>query len=248
MKAVILCAGKGLRMKPYTTKFQKAMLPINGKPLLEYIIRGLKLAGIKEFVLVIGYKKEQVVKYFGDGTKFEIDIEYVEQEKLNGTGGALLICEPLIKEDHFLLTWGDTLISYGVYKSLLNVFKKEKNDFILVANPVKDPYLGAAIYLQGDYCIDIIEKPPKDTSKSRYNNSGIFILHAKIFDLLKKQQESPRGEIELTDALRMGIRKLNWKIRVIKMQEGDFYGDFGNKEDYERLKSDLSWLNSLNER
>ena len=64
MKAIILCAGFGKRMRPFTDKFQKVMLPLHGKPLLEYIIEGLKYAGFKELILVVGYLKEQIIQYF----------------------------------------------------------------------------------------------------------------------------------------------------------------------------------------
>ncbi|MFW9972297.1 MAG: NDP-sugar synthase, partial [Candidatus Odinarchaeota archaeon] len=67
MKAVILCAGLGKRLKPYTETIQKSMLPIHNKPLLEYILNGLIRAGFKDFILVVGYKKEQIISYFKNG-------------------------------------------------------------------------------------------------------------------------------------------------------------------------------------
>ena len=111
MKAVILCAGLGKRLKPYTDRYQKTMIPIDGKPLLEYIINGLDLAGFEDYLIVVGHFKEQVIDYFQSGDKWGINIEYVDQRELNGTGGALLLCEDLIKNNHFFITWGDILVS-----------------------------------------------------------------------------------------------------------------------------------------
>ena len=70
MRVIILCAGFGKRMKPYTDKYQKTMIPVHGKPLLEYIIEGVKTTGIKDFIIVVGYRKEQIIDYFQDGSKW----------------------------------------------------------------------------------------------------------------------------------------------------------------------------------
>lgn len=246
MKAIILCAGKGNRLKPYTDTYQKTMIPIHGKPLLEYVINGLVSAGLKNLILVIGYRKEQIIDYFQKGEKWGIKIEYVIQNQLNGTGGALLLCENLIAESHFFLTWGDILVSYPIYKKSIEIFDEENQDFILVTNFSNDPFKGGAVYCENDYCVDIIEKPKQSKSKSNLNNCGIFILNRDIFEVLKQVKLSRRGEIELPDALKAGIEEKNWKIRVIKMEREQFRGDFGDKDVYERLSRDSSWLKEFN--
>ncbi len=245
MKAIILCAGYGKRLRPYTNTYQKTMIPLHGKPLLEYIIKGIKQAGFKDFVIVVGYQKEQIIDYFKDGKKLDINIEYIEQEVLNGTGGALLLCENLIDDQHFFLTWGDTLVGYQIYKEVRDVFKREQPDFILVTNYVDDPYKGAAVYCEGNYCLDIIEKPPKGSSDTNLNNAGVFILSKEIFDLLKTQQPTKRGEIEVPVAIRLGLKNRNWKVRIVMMDKNGFFGDCGDVNEYENLKSDSSWLNFL---
>ncbi|MHA1391684.1 MAG: nucleotidyltransferase family protein, partial [Promethearchaeota archaeon] len=116
MKAIILCAGQGTRLQPYTNKYQKTMLKLHGKPFLEYLLEGLISAGFQEFIFVVGYKKEQIINYFQSGKNWNVNIEYFEQEELNGTGGALLLCEKSIFNNHFFLTWGDILVPYKIYK------------------------------------------------------------------------------------------------------------------------------------
>ncbi len=241
----MLCAGLGKRLHPYTKTYQKSMLPIHGKPLLEYILNGLIYAGFKDFILVVGYKREQIMHYFKNGEKWNIRLEYVVQKNINGTGSALLKCEKLIEEEHFYLTWGDILVPYNVYKKVFTTFKKEQNDFILVANYTDDPYKGAVIYSKDNYCVDIIEKPPIGKSKSNLNNCGIFIFSKEIFEILNILKPSKRGEIELTEALRIGINKRKWRIRIIKMEKNQFRGDFGDKNVYERLSVNSSWLREL---
>ena len=245
MKAIILCAGYGKRMKPYTDTYQKTMIPVHGKPLLEYIIEGIKSAGFKDFILVVGYQKEQIIDHFQDGTEWGVHIEYVEQKELNGTGGALLTCKNSIKDDHFLCAWGDILVEYATYKEVMEIYKKEKLDFLLVANYMDDPYKGGAIYCDGNYCVDYVEKPPKGKAGSNLNNCGLLIFSSEIFEVLQLIEPSERGEIEIPDAICYGINERNWKVRVYKMSKDQFRGDFGDVDEYERLKEDSKWLKNL---
>jgi len=220
------------------------MLPLHGKPALEYIIMGITNAGIRNFILVVGYQKEQIINYFENGGKWGINIEYVEQSNLNGTGGALLQCESLISS-HFVVTWGDTLLDYRIYTEIVNLFKNEGYDFILTTNFTEDPHLGAAVYTKGEYCTEIIEKPQKGKSESNLNNTGLFILSKQIFEILHILEPSERGEIELPDAIGKGIKDKKWKVRILRMDDTQFRGDIGNKVEYEQLKDDKTWLEFL---
>ena len=232
-------------MRPYTNTYQKSMIPVHEKPLLEYIISGISSAGLKELIIVVGYRKDQIIDYFQDGDKWGINIEYIEQKEINGTGGALLTCEGSIKNNHFFLTWGDILVSYKIYKEVLEIFQKENQDYILVANPTDDPHKGAAVYYEKDYCTGLIEKPHVGKSSSNLNNCGIFIFSREIFQILKKINPSRRGEIELPDAINHGIQDKKWKVRLVKMKKTQFRGDFGNIIEYEQLNKDKNWLKEL---
>ena len=232
-------------MKPYTDKYQKSMIPIHGKPLLEYIINGLSFAGLKDLIIVVGYRKNQIINYFQNGEKWNINIEYVEQKEIDGTGGAVLICEDLIKDNHFFLTWGDIIISYKIYKEVIEIFQNENQNYVLVTNYTNDPFRGAAVYHENNYCTGIIEKPPIGKSQSNLNNSGVFIFSKEIFQMLKNIKPSRRGEIELTEAINLGIQDKKWKIRMIEMTKNEFRGDFGNIIEYERLSKDKDWLDVL---
>ena len=245
MKAIILCAGQGKRLQPYTNKYQKVILELHGKPFLEYLLEGLKYAGFREFIFVVGYQKEQIISYFQNGKNWNVSIEYLGQEKLDGTGGALLLCEDSISNSHFLLTWGDILVSYKIYKEVVEIHQKEKYSYLLVANYTEDPYLGAAIYSDGKICTNIIEKPLIGVSKTNLNNCGIFIFAKNIFSVLRALSPSERGEIEVPKALLKGIKEQNWKIRVVEMGENQFRIDLGVKQTYEQLRDDSSWLQIL---
>jgi NDP-sugar pyrophosphorylase family protein len=232
-------------MKPYSDTYQKTMIPVHGKPLLEYIVDGLIYAGIKDIIIVVGYQKEQIIDYFQDGSKWGIQIEYLEQKTVNGTGGAVLLCETLIKKSHFFLTWGDILVPYSVYKSVVDVFYKDNEDFILVTNYLDELQKGCSVICDENYCISMVEKPPPGMEPSNLNNCGIFILDRRIFEELRNLELSERGEIELPEAICRGIDDHNWKVRVVKMEKSQFRGDFGDLKEYEQLKKETDWLKEL---
>jgi dTDP-glucose pyrophosphorylase len=221
------------------------MLRLHGKPFLEYIINGMSYAGFRDIALVVGYRKEQIIDYFKTGKKWSVNIEYLEQKELNGTGGALLLCEKSIPDEHFFLTWGDTLVPYEIYKTVYNTYQNENLDFVLLANYTKDPYLGAAVYCDNLFCINLVEKPQRGSSKTNLNNCGVFIFSNEIFEVLKTLAPSERGEIEVPSALLKGMKERNWKVRIIKMEPNQFKGDIGAKEKYEQLINDSSWLQLL---
>ena len=103
IKALLLCAGKGTRLRPFTFNRPKHLLPILNKPLLKHTIEGLKSIGIKEFVIVIGYLQKMIKEYFKDGSDFGISIEYITQEDPKGTAQAVGVAESFMGNDPFLM-------------------------------------------------------------------------------------------------------------------------------------------------
>ena len=108
MKAVILAAGEGNRLRPLTSSRPKPIIPIVGKPLLEHTILGLKSAGIDHILLIVGYKEDIIKEYFGNGIqKFGITIEYVTQEEYLGTAHATGYARYFVGDENFLMMYGD---------------------------------------------------------------------------------------------------------------------------------------------
>ena len=118
-EAVILAAGEGKRLRPLTLKTPKSMLKVKGKPVLYYIIRSLRLNEIKKIVIVVGYKKEVIMDYFGDGSKFGVNIEYAIQEKPGGTGDALLCAKGKVSGKHFIVLNGDVLFDSNILNQMI---------------------------------------------------------------------------------------------------------------------------------
>ncbi len=190
MQAVILAAGKSTRTYPLTLTRPKPLLPLANKPLLAHTLERLK-GIITEAILIVGYKKEMIRKYFGKGYN-GIKIRYVWQKEQLGTGHALLLANPFIK-GRFIAMAGDDL--YG-RKDILACMK-HKNAILIAKH--SHPQNFGVVRERGGKLIDIIEKP-KEFISSQINTS-FYVLEPKIFGILSKLKKSARGEYELTDAL-----------------------------------------------
>ena len=195
MKALLLAAGKGTRLAPYTDATPKPLLPLYEKPILEYIIDGLVAAGADEFYVVVGYLREQIEDFLATQESVKgVPFHTILQEDVNGTGGAVLLAKDIMS-DRFLMTYGDVLISYGAYARLV-VTANDHPDAIhcLLANPIEDPSKGAAIYFAEDGVgvEKIIEKPPAGTSTTNWNNAGCYRFDPAIFAGIGDTPLSPR--------------------------------------------------------
>ncbi|MEW6221778.1 MAG: sugar phosphate nucleotidyltransferase [Candidatus Hadarchaeota archaeon] len=139
MQAVILAGGIGTRLKPLTEKVPKTMIPVYGRPFLEYQLSLLKRSGISNVVLCIGYLGSKIKKHFGNGEKFGLKISYSEEgNKLLGTAGALKKAERLL-EDEFFVTYGDAYLMLD-YRGVMQRFKKSKKLGLMVVYKNFDKY------------------------------------------------------------------------------------------------------------
>ena len=107
-KAVLLVGGKGTRLRPLTYKIPKALLDVNGKTVLEHLLDLLKKYGIRDIILCVGYMKEKIKEYLGDGSKFGVNVTYVEEDKALGTAGPLKLAKKYLKSS-FIVSNGDEL-------------------------------------------------------------------------------------------------------------------------------------------
>jgi NDP-sugar pyrophosphorylase family protein len=201
MKAVILAAGQGTRMRPLTHRRPKPLVPVAGRPILEHIVGGLASAGVDEICLVIGWLGEQIEEAFGDGTRLGVDLTYVWQEEYGGTGAAVLLAEDFIGEDPFVLGWGDIIVPPENYRRMMSIYRNERPEGMLAVNRVDDPWEGAAVYVEDDHVDRIIEKPPKGTSTTSFNNAGLFVFGPDLLQILKNTEVSERGELEVPSAI-----------------------------------------------
>ncbi|BDZ67851.1 bifunctional sugar-1-phosphate nucleotidylyltransferase/acetyltransferase [Methanobacterium ferruginis] len=209
MRAVILTAGEGTRMRPLTLTRPKTMLPVGGKPLLEYTVEALKEAGIKNITMIVGYQKEAVKDYFKDGTSLGVNIDYVIQEERLGTAHAIGQIYGTLKEDDdaVIVTNGDIILGHRLIESLMTKFYESQAQSILVLTQVDDPSSFGVVELEGDHIKDIVEKPSLEDAPSNLINAGIYLFDRNIFKAIEKTEKSERGEYEITDSLKIQINK-----------------------------------------
>ncbi len=199
MKAIILAAGEGSRMRPLTYVRPKVMLPIANKPILEHLLIEASKAGIEEFIFVVGYKDEQVRDYFGSGEKWGVSIAYANQRKQLGTADALKMIEGIV-EGNFLVMSGDIIVNRKDIKKLAN-----KNDNTLSVIEVKDTRDLGVVELSEGKVVQIYEKEAKPPS--RMANAGLYQFTPEIFDAISMTAKSSRGEYEITDSLQLLMDK-----------------------------------------
>lgn len=200
MKAVILAAGKGTRMGGLIENRPKTMLPVVNRPLLEHIIVIFKEAGIREFLIVVGYFKEKITEYFGDGSNIGINIQYVEQQEQRGTADAISVVRDSISiEERFLVTNGDVLTSVSDIKNLYNT-----RGIVLSAKQMANINIQeyGLLYVKGKKVEKIIEKSKESVScLSGLINAGIYVFDTDIFHAIDNTIQSQRGEYEITDSI-----------------------------------------------
>jgi len=193
LKAVILAAGEGSRMRPLTCTRPKVMLPIANKPILEHLLVEAIAAGISEFILVVGYHDEAVLDYFGDGSKWQVQVDYVKQRRQLGTADALTMVTELT-EGNFLMMNGDMVIGRGDIAEMA-----VKKDTSLAVVEVSDTRGLGVVEANRGRVVRIYEK--EENPPSRLANAGLYLLTPEIFDAISRTGKSPRGEYELTDSL-----------------------------------------------
>ncbi len=201
MKAVILAAGEGSRLKPFTVSRPKVMIPVGNKPILEYVINALQASGIIDIVMVVGYKREKIMDYFQNGHKWGVDITYVEQFPQLGTAHALLQASDYIG-DHFLAVNGDTVVDASDIKAVMR--SKAGEAALLTIHASRAKKYGVVKTSNG--LVKSIEEKPKCEEAGNMVNAGVYRFSTKIFDYLKGLDISERGEYEITDAIKKMIR------------------------------------------
>ena len=202
---VILAAGKGTRMAPFSQRFPKPLLPICNRPILEYQIEYMKKAGIREIILVIGHLGYSIARYFGDGDSLGVRIRYVEQEETLGIAHAVGRLEPYITSP-FLLFLGDIFFITDELSVMINLMGAKKASAVLAVKHEEDPEAikrNFAVVLQEDgYVKRVIEKPRYVTNQLK--GCGLYLFDLHIFDAIRRTPRTAmRDEYEITDSIQI---------------------------------------------
>jgi len=214
VKAIILAAGEGSRMRPLTYTRPKVMLPIANKPILEHLLIEAREAGIKEFIFIVGYHDEQVRDYFGNGDKWGVNIGYSTQRRQLGTADALKMVKGLV-DKNFLMINGDIIVSR---KDIGELSSKINNTLSVVE--VEDTRDLGIVEVSGDNIAHIYEKVERPVSHKA--NAGLYLFTPAIFGAIAQTSKSPRGEYEITDSIQLMIDKGHH----VSYQEISYWLDF----------------------
>lgn len=190
MKAIILAAGKGSRLKKITKNFPKPMIKIDGKPILEHNIEMCRIAGIDEIFINLNHYPELIKDYFGDGSNFGVKITYNYESYLLGTAGALIPFKEKITPTPFFVIYGDNYINFDLLK-LSNFNNKSNGDISILFHWRRDVNnSGVANFDKNGKIIKFIEKPVGKYKNGGWVNAGIyFIQFEKIFFRIKEKDD-----------------------------------------------------------
>ncbi len=233
MKCVILAAGKGTRMREVSLGLPKILLPLGDKTIGDNLIKGFKDAGVSQVLIIVGHMEKRVRRHFGDGSSLGVSIDYVRQSKPLGTGHAASIAREFVAEDpFFVLAYGDIATPSENLGDLVADFRQKGPEASMSIYRARDLSKGAAVYVEKGYMRGLIEKPPKGTSTTSFDNAGIYVFRPKVFEILDGIGLSPRNEYELTDALTYMVRN-GFAVRAYEL--GGFWSNVSSPEDLLRI-------------
>jgi bifunctional UDP-N-acetylglucosamine pyrophosphorylase/glucosamine-1-phosphate N-acetyltransferase len=219
LKAVILAAGRGVRLKPFTLTKPKHLLPVGGRPLLEWLLLRLREVDIEEALIVIHHLGEMIRERLGDGSELGLRLIYKQQGGVHGTGDAFKLAEDYVGDEEFIGLYGDLYISPNALKRLLEAHRPGETAMAVV--PVEDPTRFGVVTLEDDKVVDLVEKPKRGEEPSNLANAGLYIFTPDIFRRLRALKPSVRGEYEVTDALKAMMEE-GETIRAAKLKTEDW--------------------------
>ncbi|MDK2464013.1 MAG: sugar phosphate nucleotidyltransferase [Candidatus Korarchaeota archaeon] len=237
MRAVLLAAGEGKRLRPVTFDRPKPIIPLAGFSLAHYHLSLLSSLGVDEAAVVVGFGEEKVKAALGDGRELGLEITYLKQDRQLGTAHALMVAEQWLEgSEPFLLIYSDVYIPPDTPKALLSAVEGEGAEAAVAVASVETPWeFGVVEADPRGRLRRIVEKPRRGEEPSNLVIAGAFAFKRSIFGELKSTKPSPRGELELTDSITM----LASRSDVLLVGVGDRWTDAGRPEDLLRASSYL---------
>jgi len=242
LKGVILHGGRGTRLRPLTHTGPKQLIPIANKPMSQYALEDMKEAGIKEIAFILGdVAPEKVVEYYGDGSKFGVNLKHIHQGEPKGIAQAVGLAKDFVGDEPFVVYLGDNLLRDGII-DLVKQFESSKPDGQIALCRVSNPSAFGNAEVRDGKIVRLIEKP--EAPHSDLALVGVYMFRRSIFDAIDGLKPSGRGELEITDAIQRLIdRGLTVRSHVVS----GWWKDTGRPEDIlEANQLVLSDLNPFN--
>ena len=198
LRGLVLVAGKGTRLRPLTHTGPKHLIPLAGKPMMQYAIEHLIEAGITDIGIVVGYMKEKIMEYYGDGSEFNSRFEYIVQEPQLGIAHAVAVSHEYVDDEPFVVYLGDNIFREGI-RRYVKEFEANDYDAMILLSWVRDPTRFGVAEIRNGKIIRLVEKPK--VPPSNYALVGIYFFNEVVFEAIKHLKPSWRGELEITDAI-----------------------------------------------
>jgi glucose-1-phosphate thymidylyltransferase len=225
MKGLILSGGKGTRLRPLTYTSAKQLVPVANKPVLFYGIEAIAAAGITEIGIVVGDTRDEIRAAVGDGSRFGVRVEYIEQEAPLGLAHAVKISQPFIGTEPFVMYLGDNLLASGI-TPFVREFEQEKPAAQILLARVPDPQMFGVAELKDGRVVRLVEKPKEHIGDHAL--VGVYMFGPEVFESVNRIRPSFRNELEITDAIQDLInRGLTVRPHVVK----GWWKDTGKLED-----------------
>jgi glucose-1-phosphate thymidylyltransferase len=198
MKGLILSGGKGTRLRPLTYTSAKQLVPVANKPVLFYGIEAIADAGIREIGIVVGDTQAEIRAAVGDGSRWNVRIEYIEQDAPRGLAHAVKISEPFIGRDPFVMYLGDNLLNKGI-THFVREFDRERPAAQILLARVPDPQMFGVAELRDGIVVRLVEKPKEPIGDLAL--VGVYMFGPQVFESVNRIKPSFRNELEITDAI-----------------------------------------------
>lgn len=198
MKGLILSGGRGTRLRPLTFTQAKQLVPVANKPVLFYGIEALKEAGISEIGIVVGDTKDEIKQAAGNGSRWDVNLTYIEQDAPRGLGHAVKISERFLDGETFVMYLGDNILKSGI-TSLVEEFQQKKPNSLILLTEVPNPQMFGVAELEGGRVVKLVEKPKEPASNLAL--VGVYMFDPHIFEAVNAIKPSWRNELEITDAI-----------------------------------------------
>ena len=226
MKGIILHGGHGTRLRPLTHTGPKQLLPIANKPMSEYCVDAIRECGISDIAIIIGgIGSNKVKEYYGDGSKFNVNISYIEQDEPKGIAHAINLCKNFVGNEKFLVFLGDNIIQKPI-SDISKKFESSNDDALVLLCEVSNPERFGIADVKENKIIKIMEKPKHPPTNLAV--TGIYFLTTKIFEIFSRLKPSWRNELEITDALQMMLEEHN----IVNFEMiTDYWKDTGTPDD-----------------
>ena len=219
MRAIVLAAGEGKRLRPLTLTRPKVMLEVGGRPLLAHMLDALKAVGISSIVLVVGYMEEAIRSWLGDGERLGIQVSYVRQPEQRGTADAIaLASNELGPYEDALVVYGDLLVAPEAIRAVLDEHIRRRPLATIGAVEVERPGQFGMVLVEDGWLRELVEKPAgREWAGPPLANAGIYVLTPEALQAMQDVRPSPRGELEATSALQ-GLAEQGDTVRVVEIR------------------------------